>query len=71
MVVPQVEDFVHQIIKFTKYCNTVKFPSNIKIYHLPPPPQHTPTMIKYGIKNIHELVGHKVNVEMVHNNPLC
>ena len=28
-------------------------------------------MIKYGIKNIRELVGHKVNMEMVHNNPLC
>jgi len=28
-------------------------------------------MIKYGIDNIRELVGHKVNLQMVHNNPLC
>jgi phenylalanyl-tRNA synthetase alpha chain len=30
-----------------------------------------PTMIKYGISNIRELVGHKVNLEMVYNNPIC
>lgn len=30
-----------------------------------------PTMIKYGIDNIRELVGHKVNLQMVHANPLC
>ena len=30
-----------------------------------------PTMIKYGIDNIRELVGHKVNLKMVHSNPLC
>jgi len=28
-------------------------------------------MIKYGIDNIRELVGHKVNLQMVHDNPLC
>lgn len=30
-----------------------------------------PTMIKYKIDNIRELVGHKVNLDMVHNSPLC
>ena len=30
-----------------------------------------PTMIKYGLNNIRELVGHKVNLQMVHDNPLC
>ena len=30
-----------------------------------------PTMIKYGIDNIRELVGHKVNLGMVQTNPLC
>lgn len=30
-----------------------------------------PTMIKYGIDNIRDLVGHKVNLQMVCNNPLC
>uniref|UniRef100_UPI00358E09F3 phenylalanine--tRNA ligase alpha subunit n=1 Tax=Myxine glutinosa TaxID=7769 RepID=UPI00358E09F3 len=30
-----------------------------------------PTMIKYGINNIRELVGHKVNLQMVYNNPIC
>ena len=30
-----------------------------------------PTMIKYGIDNIRELVGHKVNFEMVYSNPIC
>lgn len=28
-------------------------------------------MIKYGISNIRELVGHKVNLEMVYNNSIC
>ena len=28
-------------------------------------------MIKYGISNIRELVGHKVNLDMVQKNPLC
>lgn len=28
-------------------------------------------MIKYGINNIRELVGHKVNLQMVYNSPLC
>jgi len=30
-----------------------------------------PTMIKYGINNIRELVGHKVNLQMVYDGPLC
>lgn len=38
---------------------------------LTPPSPHRPTMIKYGISNIRELVGHKVNLEMVYNNSIC
>jgi len=30
-----------------------------------------PTMIKFGIDNIRDLVGHKVNLQMVQENPLC
>jgi len=30
-----------------------------------------PTMIKYGINNIRNLVGHKVDLKMVKENPLC
>ncbi|XP_003744769.1 phenylalanine--tRNA ligase alpha subunit [Galendromus occidentalis] len=30
-----------------------------------------PTMIKYGIDNIRDLVGHKVDLQMVYNNPIC
>jgi phenylalanyl-tRNA synthetase alpha chain len=30
-----------------------------------------PTMIKYGINNIRDLVGHKVNMQMVYDNPIC
>nr|XP_042906092.1 phenylalanine--tRNA ligase alpha subunit [Parasteatoda tepidariorum] len=30
-----------------------------------------PTMIKYKIDNIRELVGHKVNLNMVNVNPIC
>ncbi|KAG8222385.1 hypothetical protein J437_LFUL003005 [Ladona fulva] len=30
-----------------------------------------PTMIKYGIDNIRDLVGPRVNLQMVHDNPLC
>jgi len=30
-----------------------------------------PTMIKYGIDNIRDLVGHKVDLKMVKENPLC
>ncbi|EGF79764.1 hypothetical protein BATDEDRAFT_19849 [Batrachochytrium dendrobatidis JAM81] len=30
-----------------------------------------PTMIKYGINNIRELVGHKLDLDMVAKNPLC
>merc|ERR1740128_1025724 len=30
-----------------------------------------PTMIKYGIDNIRDLVGHKVDLDMVKRNPLC
>ena len=32
---------------------------------------HRPTMIKYRLNNIRELVGHKVDLQMVHDNPLC
>ncbi|XP_039274465.2 phenylalanine--tRNA ligase alpha subunit-like [Styela clava] len=30
-----------------------------------------PTMIKYGIDNIRDLVGHKINLQMVQDNPVC
>ncbi|KAI1305263.1 Phenylalanine--tRNA ligase alpha subunit B [Halotydeus destructor] len=30
-----------------------------------------PTMIKYGIDNIRDLVGHKVDLQMVYDNPIC
>uniref|UniRef100_A0A646QF40 phenylalanine--tRNA ligase n=1 Tax=Hemiscolopendra marginata TaxID=943146 RepID=A0A646QF40_9MYRI len=30
-----------------------------------------PTMIKYGINNIRDLVGQKINLKMVQENPLC
>lgn len=30
-----------------------------------------PTMIKYGIKNIRDLIGPKVNLQMVYDNPIC
>ncbi|KAL2918990.1 Phenylalanyl-tRNA synthetase, beta subunit, cytoplasmic [Polyrhizophydium stewartii] len=30
-----------------------------------------PTMIKYGINNIRELVGHKLDLDMVARNPIC
>jgi len=30
-----------------------------------------PTMIKYGFSNIRDLVGHKVNLNMVESNPIC
>ncbi|KAI9179001.1 Phenylalanyl-tRNA synthetase, beta subunit, cytoplasmic [Blastocladiella emersonii ATCC 22665] len=30
-----------------------------------------PTMIKYGIDNIRELLGHKCDLEMIQNNPIC
>ena len=30
-----------------------------------------PTMIKYGVDNIRDLVGPKVNLQMVADNPLC
>uniref|UniRef100_A0A183BZ40 phenylalanine--tRNA ligase n=1 Tax=Globodera pallida TaxID=36090 RepID=A0A183BZ40_GLOPA len=30
-----------------------------------------PTMIRYGISNIRELFGHKINLEMVYRNPIC
>lgn len=30
-----------------------------------------PTMIKYGYNNIRDLVGHKVNLEMVYKTPIC
>ncbi|XP_028404568.1 phenylalanine--tRNA ligase alpha subunit-like [Dendronephthya gigantea] len=30
-----------------------------------------PTMIKYGLSNIRDLFGHKVDLEMVKRNPIC
>ena len=30
-----------------------------------------PTMIKYGLNNIRDLVGHKLDLEMVAKNPIC
>ncbi|KAI9336323.1 tRNA synthetases class II core domain (F)-domain-containing protein [Obelidium mucronatum] len=30
-----------------------------------------PTMIKYGYDDIRELLGHKVNIDMVQKNPIC
>jgi len=30
-----------------------------------------PTMIKYGINNIRDLFGYKVNLKMVRNNPIA
>uniref|UniRef100_A0A914S5X1 Phenylalanyl-tRNA synthetase domain-containing protein n=1 Tax=Parascaris equorum TaxID=6256 RepID=A0A914S5X1_PAREQ len=30
-----------------------------------------PTMIRYGIDNIRDLFGPKVNLEMIYQNPLC
>ncbi|XP_015472109.1 phenylalanine--tRNA ligase alpha subunit [Parus major] len=30
-----------------------------------------PTMIKYGINNIRELMGHRVNLQMVYDSPMC
>jgi phenylalanyl-tRNA synthetase alpha chain len=30
-----------------------------------------PTMIKYGIDNIRELLGHKVDLKMVQDNAIC
>lgn len=30
-----------------------------------------PTMIKYGIDNIRDLVGHKINLKMVQESPIC
>lgn len=29
-----------------------------------------PTMIKYGLNNIRELVGHKLDLDMVAKNPI-
>jgi phenylalanyl-tRNA synthetase alpha chain len=30
-----------------------------------------PTMIKYGISNIRELIGHKIDLEFIKKNPIC
>jgi phenylalanyl-tRNA synthetase alpha chain len=30
-----------------------------------------PTMIKYGISNIRELVGHKISLDFIKQNPMC
>ena len=28
-------------------------------------------MIKYGFNNIRDLVGHKTNLKMIYDNPVC
>lgn len=33
--------------------------------------QERPTMILYGIDNIRDLFGHKVNLSMIKRNPIC
>ncbi|KAI8056984.1 tRNA synthetases class II core domain (F)-domain-containing protein [Syncephalis plumigaleata] len=30
-----------------------------------------PTMIKYGIDNIRDLVGHKIDLDLIQSNPIC
>jgi phenylalanyl-tRNA synthetase alpha chain len=30
-----------------------------------------PTMVKYGINNIRDLVGHKISLDFMKTNPLC
>lgn len=30
-----------------------------------------PMMIKYGINNIRDLIGHKVNLQTVYDSPIC
>jgi len=30
-----------------------------------------PTMIRYGINNIRDLCGHKIDLKMVYSNPIC
>jgi phenylalanyl-tRNA synthetase alpha chain len=30
-----------------------------------------PTMIKYGVKNIRDLFGHKVDIQAIQSNPIC
>lgn len=30
-----------------------------------------PTMIKYGVSNIRDLFGHKVDLRMCRDNPIC
>ena len=30
-----------------------------------------PTMIKYKLDNIRDIVGHKIDLETVYNNPIC
>ncbi|RKP08616.1 tRNA synthetases class II core domain (F)-domain-containing protein [Thamnocephalis sphaerospora] len=30
-----------------------------------------PTMIKYGIDNIRDLIGHKIDLDLIRNNPVC
>lgn len=33
--------------------------------------QERPTMILYGIDNIRDLFGHRVNLGMIRRNPIC
>lgn len=30
-----------------------------------------PTMIKFGIDNIRDLVGHRIDLSMIQENPIC
>jgi hypothetical protein len=30
-----------------------------------------PTMIRYGVKNIRDLVGHKCSLDFMRTNPIC
>lgn len=30
-----------------------------------------PTMIKYGINNIRDLIGPKIDLKIIQNNPIC
>lgn len=47
-------------------------PSHLPHPLTPPNPiSPRPTMIKYGINNIRELVGHRVNLQMVYDSPMC
>ena len=54
--VQQFNHFFHNKKALKKYCHLNLFSNS---------------MIKYGLNNIRDLVGHKVNLKMVYDNPLC